>query len=808
MLRSIQRQIRRKRKSAVSSMVALGMAASVVAPNVVNAADDQDLVKLRLMETTDIHSHVMNYDYFTDKEKNSFGLVNTATLIRNAREEVKNSLLFDNGDLIQGNPLADYMAKEKEWAEGDKHPVYEAMNILNYDVGNFGNHEFNYGLDYLKKVTEGSDFPYVNANVYKDDGDDNPENDENYFNPYLILDKEVVDEDGETHNIKVGVIGFVPPQIMRWDRANLEGKVITKDIVKTAEKFVPQMRAEGADLVVAIPHSGIGTVTNDGMEEDATYDLSKVDGIDAIMFGHAHSEFPGKDYADLEGVDLEKGTINGTPSVMPGFWGSHLGMIDFEVEKIDGKWQVNNAQSSLREIYDSENKTPLVEPDQEIIDAVKDDHDSTIDYVNGAVGKTESPLYSYFSQVQDDPTIQIVTDAQKAYVENYIQGTELEGLPVLSAGAPFKAGRDGVTDYTDIKAGDVAIKDTTSLYKYPNTVNVVKLSGAEVREWLEWSAGMFNEINPDSEEKQELVKPNDRNTGFPSYNFDVIDGVSYEIDVTVPQRYNNKGTEVINDTHRIKNLTFNGEPIDENQEFLVATNNYRAGMKIANPDGESIVIESPDENRQVLVNYIRDNGTVDPKSDNNWSFAPIDGDPNLVFFSSPDAQSYAEQNEMISYVQNLDNGFAEYSIELASNDKKDKDDKPGNKDKDKDKEKDKKDKKKDKEDTSENDKSNDLIYVVEFGDTLGKIAATYGFKWTTLKDYNNIEDVRKLMPGQVIYIPVEDNTDYKVHLVTKGDTLGKIGAKYDVHWKDLATYNKLQNPHFLKIGQEIKVPTK
>ncbi|MYL32405.1 bifunctional 2',3'-cyclic-nucleotide 2'-phosphodiesterase/3'-nucleotidase [Pontibacillus yanchengensis] len=807
MLQSICREMQRNKRKVTSAVISLGMIASVVTPVTISAKEDEDVVKLRVMETTDIHSHVMNYDYFSGEEANDFGLVNTATLIRDAKEEAKNSLLFDNGDLIQGSPLADYLATEKEWSEEDIHTVYQAMNLLDYDAGNYGNHEFNYGLEYLNKVTEGSNFPYVNANVYKVDEDDDPSNDENYFDPYVMLDKKVVDEDGEEHTLKVGVIGFTPPQITQWDKNKLEGKVKTKGIVNTAEKFVPQMKEEGADIVVAIAHSGIGDVTQSGMEENATYDLSKVDGIDAIMFGHAHQQFPGKAYADLEGVDVDKGTINGTPSVMPGFWGSHLGMIDFTVEKVDGDWTVQNAQSKLKAIYDSEKGEALVEPDEEIVSEVKEDHEATIDYVNSAVGETESPLYSYFSQVQDDPTVQIVTDAQKAYVKEYIQGTELEGLPVLSAGAPFKAGRDGVTDYTDIAEGDLAIKDTTSLYKYPNTVNVLKLTGSEVREWLEWSAGQFNKIDPNSKEEQLLVKENNRSdNGFPSYNFDVIDGVSYQIDVTEPQRYNKGGTEVINDTHRIKNLKYNGEPIDEDQQFLIATNNYRASATpIANPGGDNIVIESPDENRQVLVDYIRNHESVNPKADGNWSFAPIKGNPDLVFYSSPEAKKYAETNEDISFDEKLDNGFAKYNIELnkgKSNNKKDEENKE-------DKDEEKSNGNNDHKDSQGDSTANDMVYTIKSGDTLGKIGAKYGVFWRELANYNNISNVREIMPGQEILIPVSDDTDdYKVHRVQKGETLGKISSQYNVHWKDLARYNELDNPHRLYVGQEIKIPKK
>ncbi|GGM38619.1 hypothetical protein GCM10011351_25930 [Paraliobacillus quinghaiensis] len=255
-------------------------------------AEDQDVVNLRIMQTTDIHANVMDYDYYQGEFTSDFGLAKTATLIKNAQAEEQNSLLFDNGDLIQGSPMGDYMAKEHDWSEGDLHPVHQAMNLLDYDAGNYGNHEFNYGLDYLKKSMEGSAFPYVNANVFVDDGDDNPDNDENFFDPYTILDRTVVDEDGEEHTIKVGVIGFVPPQISLWDKSHLEGKVITKGIVETAEKFVPQMKEDGADLVVAIAHSGLGEVNETGeMKENATYALTKVEGINTVLFGHAHVHF-------------------------------------------------------------------------------------------------------------------------------------------------------------------------------------------------------------------------------------------------------------------------------------------------------------------------------------------------------------------------------------------------------------------------------------------------------------------------------------------------------------------------------------
>ncbi|ELY11547.1 bifunctional 2',3'-cyclic nucleotide 2'-phosphodiesterase/3'-nucleotidase periplasmic precursor protein, partial [Salmonella enterica subsp. enterica serovar Enteritidis str. 436] len=187
----------------------------------VNAAT----VDLRIMETTDLHSNMMDFDYYKDTATEKFGLVRTASLIHAARNEVKNSVLVDNGDLIQGSPLGDYMAA-KGLKDGDVHPVYKALNTLDYAVGNLGNHEFNYGLDYLHNALAGAKFPYVNANII------DVKTQKPLFTPYLIKETSVIDKDGHPQTLKIGYIGFVPPQIMIWDKANLSGKVTVNDITE------------------------------------------------------------------------------------------------------------------------------------------------------------------------------------------------------------------------------------------------------------------------------------------------------------------------------------------------------------------------------------------------------------------------------------------------------------------------------------------------------------------------------------------------------------------------------------------------
>ena len=516
------------------------------------AADGTSTLKMRILETTDVHTNLMSYDYYKSSAAPTVGLVRTATLIEQARKENPNTLLVDNGDLIQGTPLGTYKALINPVKADEIHPVYKIMNALGYDIATFGNHEFNYGLPYLKQIIQKANFPYVNANVYVDDKDSNPDNDVNAFTPYKILNKTYTDESGAAQTVKIGVLGLVAPQITEWDKNNLEGKVITKDLVATAEKYVPQMKKDGADLVVVMAHSGFnGSAQANVLAEDAIYPLSKVPGIDAITFSHTHKIFPAASESALDalfkdstgkpypGVDNAKGTINGVAAVQAGYGGANLGQIDLTLSKTNGKWTVTQTQSSTKAIYDTAAKKSLVDADPAMEALVKAEHEGTLSYVNSPIGTTTAPIHSYFALVQDDPSVQIVTAAQKEYVKAYVGKNlpQYANLPILSVGAPFKAGRNGPEEYTDIAKGPLAIKSAGDLYLYDNTLKAMLVKGSVIKEWLEMSAGKFNQIDPAKTGEQALLNPS-----FAVYNFDVIDGVTYQIDVTKPAKYKPDGT--------------------------------------------------------------------------------------------------------------------------------------------------------------------------------------------------------------------------------------------------------------------------
>ncbi len=617
---------------------------------------------IKIFATSDVHNNYLPYDYFTDTPNEQYGLVKALAPVYAARAAGENVLLFDDGDLIQGNPMGEVLAQTLPTKKNPS-PIMTLLNAAGYDAMTLGNHEFNFGLPYLNAVISGAKFPVVNANVVKG------KSLKPYFTPYVIIKKTVKDRDGKERVIKVGVTGFAPPQIIQWDNANLAGKVSTVDIYDAAAKYVPEMKKKGADIVVLLAHTGMSAFPRKGGEENAGAYLADIPGVDAVVTGHAHMKFPSKAFASLPGVDLDKGLINGIPFVMPNSFADNIAEIDLTVELKNGKWTRVDAQTKLLPVWDAAAKKSNYEAIPELVNILKDANEKTLAYIRAPIvadastggpsaGEVTAPLTSFFALERDQYSVQIINEAQSWYAKTALKGTANAGLPILSAAAPFKAGgRQGPKYYTNVPAGPLAVKNMADLYVYANTVTIIKVTGADVKEWLEMSAGQFNRIDPTATAEQDLI-----NDKFPTYNYDVIDGVTYQIDVTKKARYNTDGTIADAASERIVGLSYNGAPIDPKQEFVVVTNNYRAGGggNFPNVNPGKIILSSPDESRQVILKYIASRGKIDPKADDNWSLAPFKAAGPVVFQTSPLGADALPSG--ITFLGLLDTGYGKYAL--------------------------------------------------------------------------------------------------------------------------------------------------
>lgn len=607
-------------------------------------------VDVRILATTDLHTNLVNYDYYQDKPAQNVGLAKTAVLIEDAKKENSNVLLVDNGDTIQGTPLGTYKAIVNPIKDGEQHPMYTALQKLGFDAGTLGNHEFNYGLDYLKKVIATAGMPIVNANVV------DAKTGEFVYDPYKIIKKTYTDKNGRSVDVNIGVTGIVPPQILSWDKANLEGKVKVNDSVEAIQAIIPEMRKAGADVVLVLSHSGIGDDKYEKGEENEGYQIASLPGVDAVVTGHSHAEFPSGNgtgfYEKYAGVDGVNGKINGTPVTMAGKYGDHLGVIDLNLRYTDGKWSVVGSKAAIRKI-DTKSKVA----DERITEIAKEAHEGTVKYVRQQVGTTSAPITSYFALVKDDPSVQIVNNAQTWYAKKELAGTPEANLPILSAAAPFKAGTRGdATAYTDIPAGPIAIKNVADLYLYDNVTAILKVTRAQLKEWLEMSAGQFNTIDPTSKEPQQLVNPNYR-----TYNFDVIDGVTYEFDVTQPNKYDREGKTVNPDASRVRNLKYQGKEVAADQEFIVVTNNYRANGKFPGVRDASLNQLLGLENRQAIINYILEEKNINPSADGNWRFTDSIKDVDIRFLTADKAKDLVGKDGDVVYLEpSKQEGFGEY----------------------------------------------------------------------------------------------------------------------------------------------------
>ncbi|MFE0458734.1 bifunctional metallophosphatase/5'-nucleotidase [Kitasatospora sp. NPDC058965] len=581
--------VTRSAATAAGAALVGGLSTAAATPAAAAGAAPQDhhdphRAKFTVCGTTDVHGHVVNWDYFTDavytdKQHNAVGLAKISTLVNQVRDEVgwDRTLLIDAGDIIQGTQLSYYFARVEPIAsdadEVPEHPMATAMNTMGYDAAALGNHEFNYGIPTVRAFEEQLDFPLLGANAL------HAKNEKPAFQPYLIKTLHL----GGGRPLKVGILGLTNPGIAIWDKANVQGRMTFAGIVEMARVYVPKMRAAGADIVVVSAHSGIDEPSSYGDQlpfpEDASGQMAaEVPGIDAVLVGHTHKEVPQR-------LIVNKETGRTVVLSEPLCWGQRLTRFDFEVEFARGEWHVSSLTASVL-------NSNTAQEDQEVVSLVKAQHDKVVAYVNQVIGTSKVDLSIAEARFKDTPIIDLIGRVQQDTVKAALAGTAHANLPVLAQAAPFNR-------TADIPAGTLKLRDVAGLYIYENTLEARLMTGAQIKDYLEFSMTYFAQlapgapVNPDA-----LTNQHD----IPDYNFDSVYGVEYDVDIAQPVG------------SRIVNLSCAGKPVDPAAQFVLAVNNYRAngGGNFPHVAAAQQVWTNSDEIRNTMIAWVKAKGVIDP----------------------------------------------------------------------------------------------------------------------------------------------------------------------------------------------------
>ncbi|WP_433571062.1 bifunctional metallophosphatase/5'-nucleotidase [Streptomyces sp. CA-251247] len=572
-----------ERSAAAGAGVAIAGSAAVPA-----AADERasgrppKRYSFTVMGTTDLHGNVFNWDYFTDKEfddkaHNDVGLAKISTLVNRIRKEKgrRNTLLIDAGDTIQGTQLSYYYAKVDPITakRGPVHPMAQAMNAIDYDAAALGNHEFNYGIPVLRKFEEQCRFPLLGANAL-DAKTLRPA-----FAPYSM--HRMSTPCGR--DVRVAVLGLTNPGIAIWDKANVQGKMVFPGLEEQAAKWVPKLRSLGADVVIVSAHSGSSGTSSYGdqlphIENAAGLVAEQVPGIDAILVGHAHTEIA--EYFVTNKETGEKVVLS-----EPLKWGQRLTLFDFDLVWSKGRWTVEKVGAQVL-------NSNTVEEDPKITRLLGDEHKKVVAYVNQVIGTSVTAMTTADAPWKDEPIIDLINHVQQETVKAALAGGQYAALPVLSQASCFSR-------TAAIPAGNVTIKDAAGLYPFENTLEARLLTGAQLKDYLEFSARYYVQT-PAGGPVDTAKLTNADNT--PDYNYDAISGLTYEIDIAKPAG------------SRIAALSFDGKPIDPAAQFVLAVNNYRAsgGGNFPHVAGSQQLWANSEEIRNTIITWVTAKGTVDP----------------------------------------------------------------------------------------------------------------------------------------------------------------------------------------------------
>lgn len=513
-----------------------------------------------LMSTTDVHGWLRPFDYYTGEatENGLALLLPLADSIRAAHPGA--TVLLDSGDFLQGNPLA-FVASRSDTAA--KHPVAAAMNFAGYDAAAIGNHEFNYGLDHLRRAIADAGFPFLTANVFT------AGTGEHAFQPFAIIEREI----GGVP-LRVGVTGVTPPGVLLWDRDIVTGKLDFRAVTDAIAEVVPRMRSEGADVIVVAAHSGLeGSSYDPGVtgvpaENEAAAVAREVPGVDVIFMGHTHGEI-----ADT--------SINGVLLVQAKNWATSLAVAELQLRHSAGAWSVVSKRGrTLR---------PGGTPHRGLLRSTAAIDAATRAYAGRIIGHSGDVWTSGRARTRDTPILDLINETQRR-----VAGTQLSGTAAFSLSSR-------------IPAGPVTVADIAGLYIYDNTLKALRISGSQLREYLEKSAEYY--LPCPAARCERLTNP-----AVPGYNFDVVSGAEYELELSRPAG------------ERVVKLQYQGEAVAPQDSFSIALNNYRASGSggFSMFAGAPVIYDRGENIRDLLIAEAERRENLDPADffTENWRITP------------------------------------------------------------------------------------------------------------------------------------------------------------------------------------------
>ncbi|MFC4767348.1 bifunctional metallophosphatase/5'-nucleotidase [Effusibacillus consociatus] len=517
-------------------------------------------VEVAILETSDVHGHILPIHY-ANNQPNEVGLAKIGTLIKKLRQQHANTITVDNGDLIQGTPLSYYHARIDNKPVD---PLVLVLNHLKYDAAVFGNHEFNYGQDVLKKAVAESEFPWLSANITKS-GTEEPY----YGKPYVIKELPC--------GVKVGILGLTTQYIPNWENPNHIQGIDFLDAVETAKRWVPILREqEKADLVIVSYHGGFerdvetGEPTEQITGENQGYQLCmEVPGIDVLLTGHQHRSLAGK-------------KINGVVIAQPSHQARHLAKVTVALENSQGRWKVVGKDSELLSVED-------VAPDPTILEMVRPYEEKTQVWLDKPIGKIKGDM-----RIHDPLKIRL---RDNALIE-FINKVQMENAKVdISNTALFDNESPGLKS-------DVTMRDIVANYIYPNTLRVLRVKGKDIKDALEQSASYFATYTGG----EITVNPSFTTPKPQHYNYDMWEGIEYKLNISRPVG------------ERVVMLQYKGKPLDLEGDYEVVMNNYRAGGggNYFMFRGKEVVRDVPTDVSELIANYILERGTIEATVDHNW----------------------------------------------------------------------------------------------------------------------------------------------------------------------------------------------